>query len=256
MESSEKAATGYRGECEKHGQFDGTIMNLLGREFKSRCPECLRIMGEESEAREREQEDTRRRRALSEKLGSAAIPARFTSKTFDCFKVSNDRQQKALDACVEYAENFMAHRREGRCLMLMGKPGTGKSHLAAAIANHLVRKTLALAVYRTVAGLLIEIKESYDRGSNRSEAQVMRALSSPDLLILDEVGATKPSEFELAMLFAVINSRYENQLPTLVVSNLPPKELAGAIGDRCVDRLREGGGIVVGFDWESMRGAL
>ena len=77
-------------------------------------------------------------------------------------------------------------------------------------------------------------------------------------VILDEIGASKekPSDFELATLFTIINSRYEEMRPTVIVTNLPPKELPAAIGDRCVDRLRENGGIVLGFDWESARGRM
>src|SRR5690606_40257370 len=62
-------------------------------------------------------------------------------------------------------------------------------------------------------------------GAERTEAQVMNAMISPDLLVIDEVGATKPTEFEQATLFHVINSRYEQMRPTVVISNLDPHEL-------------------------------
>lgn len=256
FEMSVKPPVPFDGECEQHGPYAGTISYILGREFPSKCPECLRIKSEEDAARQKQQDDMAKQLKLSQKLGGAAIPARFSDRSLESYQASTARQEKALGICRDYAEGFAEHRKSGRCLMLMGLPGTGKTHLACGIANYLIRETEFSAAYRTVGGMLIEIKASYDRNSERSEAQVMAALTLPSLLVLDEIGATKPSEFELATLFAVINSRYEQGKPTLIVSNLPPKELAGAIGERCVDRLREGGGIVVGFDWESKRGEL
>lgn len=258
MDSEDFSMSGpmpYVGKCDQHGEFDGKLTVLFGRELKSRCPVCAELQKAGQEKRDKVQESIRRSIELAEKLGSAAIPKRFSDRSFESYRAETDRQKTALQVCQDYAENFKDYFSGGRCLMLMGRPGTGKTHLACAIANHIVRETGGLAVYRTVGGLLIDIKASYSRENGASESMVMSGLCSPELLILDEVGATKPSEFELSTLFAIINKRYEHGYPTMIVSNLPPKKLAEAIGDRCVDRLREGGEIVVGFDWESKRGS-
>lgn len=246
----------YHDTCEKHGKFQGKITDLMGRQFKSGCPDCSSERRAAEAAAEAESKARDERDRLQRKLGSAMIPGRFIDKSFENYEAATPRQQKALSVCRDYAEKFQEHYDAGRCLMLLGKPGTGKTHLGAAIANDLIRHTSAMAVYRTVGGVLQYIKGSYDRDSEYTEAEAFKGLISPHLLVLDEVGATKPTEFELATLFAIINGRYEEKLPTVVISNLPPKELPGAIGDRCVDRLREGGGIVVGFDWESARGRV
>ncbi|MFO1612062.1 hypothetical protein QOT38_29945, partial [Pseudomonas aeruginosa] len=57
-------------------------------------------------------------------------------------------------------------------------------------------------------------------------------------------------------LFSVIDGRYQNLMPTIVISNLKAEELPGALGERCVDRLRENGGIAVRFDWPSKRSEI
>ena len=246
----------YEGECEQHGKFAGRISVIVGREFKSGCPECQKEREEHRAREEQEKQAMLDRMEIASKLRRAAIPARFTDKTFESFIAETDRQRKALDSCKGYAEAFTEHYRDGRCLMLMGKPGCGKTHLGAAIALYLCRETKYTAVYRTLPGLISDIRSTYDRSEEFSEADIMRTITRCSLLVLDEIGATKTSEFELALLFNVINARYEDKLPTVIISNLPPAELKTAIGDRCVDRLREGGGIVVGFDWESKRGEL
>ena len=84
------------------------------------------------------------------------------------------------------------------------------------------------------------------------------AVAKLDRRVLDEIGASKsvPSDFELLTLFAIINGRYERMLPTVIISNLKADELVGAIGERCIDRLREGAPIVVKFKWESARRSI
>lgn len=240
--------------CAEHGEYAAIFRK--GNETPTGCPAC-------ADARQREH-DAEAQKAMfakhaaermERKLGAALIPARFRDRTFESYIATEPKQVKALTICRDYAENFAEHFKAGRCLLLLGNVGTGKTHLATAIANHIMRATTATAVYRTVGGILQHIKGSYDRDSEYSEADAFAAYTKPSLLIIDEVGATKPTEFELASLFNIINGRYEEQLPTVVISNLPAGELSGALGERCVDRLREGGGIAVGFDWQSARRA-
>lgn len=242
--------------CEDHGPFSQKINVIFGKEFKTGCPECGRIRAEEEEARQKAQKANQERLRMAEKMGAALIPKRFTGKTFASYIATTKEQKEALRICRKYADVFPEIFETGRCLLLLGKPGTGKTHLAVSIANQIMSESSATAVYRTVGSLLQAIRGSYDRSSDQSENQIFDSMIRPSLLILDEIGATKekPSDFELSTLFAIINGRYEQQRPTIIVSNLKAEELPGAMGDRCVDRLREGGGIAVKFDWESQRG--
>ena len=97
------------------------------------------------------------------------------------------------------------------------------------------------------------IKETYDKSSNKTEAQAYRDLVEPDLLILDEAGIGFGSDFEKNALLEIINGRYETSRPTIMTSNLAAAALEEAIGERSFDRLREGGGKMIVFDWESYR---
>ena len=246
-----------RAVCEAHGEFPQTITRILTATFRSPCPECHAAQKEKQEREDRERKAWERKRNLDHRLGSSAIPKRFVDKSFDGYKADNAGQKRALKVCQEYADYFADHSKAGRCLMLVGRPGTGKTHLSAAIANFVMHAGDWTAAYRPMGSILHAIRDTYDQESARTEGQIISALVSADLLILDEIGASKekPSDFELATIFAIINGRYEEMRPTMIVSNLPPKELSAAIGDRCVDRLRENGGIVLGFDWESARGS-
>jgi len=243
-------------QCETHGDFDQKIFPVLGKELKSGCPECSRIIREKADAAELANKAMEIRMAMERKLGAALIPKRFASKTLDGYIVTTAEQRKALNTCRRYAAEFKQIAEAGRCLLLLGKPGTGKTHLSVAIANEIMARFSATAVYRTIGSVLQAIRATYDRTSDQSESQILSSLISPSLLILDEIGVSKekPSDFELTTLFAIINGRYEQMRPTVVVSNLEAKALPDAIGDRCIDRLREGGVIVIPFEWESQRG--
>ena len=243
-------------ECETHGEFEQKVFSVLGRELKTGCPDCSRLAQEATEESERQSKALMLRMAMERKLGAALIPKRFIGKTFDSYVAVTVEQHKALNTCRRYAAEFAQIAESGRCLLLLGKPGTGKTHLSVAIANKIMAATSATAVYRTVGSVLQSIRATYDRASEQSESQILSSLVSPSLLILDEIGVSKekPSEFELTTLFAIINGRYEEQRPTVIVSNLDAKALPAAIGERCADRLREGGVIVIPFEWESQRG--
>ena len=243
-------------ECDKHGGFDQKVTVLLGRELKGGCPECMRAIAEEREASEKANKAYELRIALARKLGDALIPKRFTTRTLGNYQAENEGQRKALRFCQHYVQIFDEILKTGRCMVLIGKPGTGKTHLGAGMANELLHNTSRTAVYRTVGAILQAIRSTYDKHSERSEAEILSSLTDPDLLVLDEVGVSKeqPSDFELTTLFAIINGRYEQERPTVVISNLEASQLPAAMGDRCVDRLREGGMIVVPFEWESQRG--
>lgn len=246
-----KTAKQEERNCPKHGDYTATVL-ITG--WSTACPACDEIDRNAQMAAEREERQAEeKKKNLERRLGRSGIPLRFQSKTFEGYSAENSGQKKALATCMAYADNFDDNYKTGRSLLLLGKAGTGKTHLAAAIAMQVIRQSEMHAAYITLHDMLADIRATYDGNSERTEADVMSVFGDFDLLIIDEIGSTKSSEFELATLFRVINSRYENMMPTIVVSNLSPQQLPDAMGDRCVDRLREDGGIALVFDWQSNR---
>lgn len=239
-------------ECHVHGAY--VAIQTKHSDKPSGCPACAEEVRKAAEEAERKAATKRMaEQRLERRLGAALIPPRFQGKTFDDYRATTPSQRKNLDTCRDYAAQFPANLEEGRSLLLLGKVGTGKTHLANAVAGYVIVQHGCSAVYRTVTGIMQYVKGSFGNGAGYTETDAHEALISPDLLIIDEVGATKPTEFEQATIFNIINGRYEQCRPTIVISNLMPEELPAAIGERCVDRLREGGGKALVFDWASAR---
>jgi len=238
--------------CEKHGPYSSTETRVLRSTFRSPCPQCKQALAE----KERAEAVERSRHELAWKMGDALIPKRFKDRTFDTYTANNPGQVKAKARCVKYAAEFEQNLSAGRCMIMLGNPGTGKTHLGISVAQAIMATSGHTAAYRTLGGILHAIRATFDGSSGQTEGSILDALVRPALLVLDEVGASKetPSDFELSRLFSIINGRYEKMLPTIVISNLGVKELPSAMGERSADRLREGGVIVLPFDWESQRG--
>lgn len=237
-------------QCILHGEFT----SLLIKGEWSGCVGCMKAADIVREDAQREQwRKELRAREWAKKLGRAAIPEKFADRTLCSYAPETDGQHRALARAKWYADNFDEALLHGTCLLLCGHKGTGKTHLAIGIA-HQVMKAGRSALFISVARAIRSIKETYDKGCDRTEAQAYRDLIEPDLLILDEAGIGFGSDFEKNALLEIINGRYETSRPTIMTSNLAAPALEEAIGERSFDRLREGGSKLVVFDWDSHRG--
>jgi DNA replication protein DnaC len=194
-----------------------------------------------------------RRRGLGrEQQQRAGIPARFRDRSLDSYAATTDGQKAALRWATEYAHQFDEVLSSGRSMLFLGRPGTGKTHLGCAIGNYLLRKG-ATVYYSTVQRAMRRIKDTWNRDSAELEGDAIRAMTGPDLLILDEIGVQFGSDTEKNLTFDLLNERYERLKPTLLLSNLAKEDVARFLGERVMDRLREDGGRVITFDWESHR---
>lgn len=237
--------------CEKHGDYESTGSRFLGsREIWSGCPACA----EEQKAQERAEEQRRKAEAqrlrIEKMISRAAIPARFIGRNFENFKATTEDQERALNVARDFAENFRDKLNRGHGLVFSGMPGTGKSHLAAAILQAILPDHTGL--YTTAMGLIRMIRGTWRRDSERSEEEVLQMLCSVQLLVIDEIGVQYGTEGEQTILFEVLNRRYCDMRPTILLTNLPKQGFREYIGDRSFDRLTETARWVP-FDWPSYR---
>ena len=136
---------------------------------------------------------------------------------------------------------------------MCGRPGTGKNHLAMAIARYVIENHQSPVIFTTALKIAREYKSTWSKGSSRTEDEVIRYFTKPDLLIIDEVGVQFGSDAEKLIMFEIINTRYERMKPTILISNQTREELSAFIGERVLDRMSDGGGCTLSFTWDSYR---
>ena len=237
--------------CEQHGAFAAKC--YLGNVWTS-CPACR----EEADAKaakeaERAAKDSRRLE-WQDMIGRSGIPERFRDRTLPRFEASTPGQQAALEFATAYADEFPEAMKSGRCAIFAGKPGTGKTHLAAGIGLRVMHKHGHSVLFTTALRAIRRVKDTWTRGSAENESQAVASLVLPDLLVLDEVGLQYGSDAEKLILFDFLNERYERRKPCILLSNLNVDGVRQYLGDRIFDRLREDGGTAIPFDWDSYRG--
>ncbi|MED9274299.1 ATP-binding protein [Escherichia coli] len=240
-----------RGYCEKHGEYHTHILvwgdrNGEDREKISHCPHCLSaeindVIMELSSLKAEELTD------------NAGIALRFRDCEFENYQEINPDAARNLAACRSYAENWADVLENGTNLVLTGSCGTGKNHLAVAMAKYVIRNYLASVEITDVMRLTRAVKNCWRNDSEKTADEVIEHYASLDLLIIDEVGVQFGSAAEMAILQEIINARYESILPTILISNLSPKALWAYISPRIADRVTDGGRNLLSFNWPSYR---
>lgn len=243
--------------CKKHDiKYTQTVLILLDREESSPCPACAvenLAIAKPQDIEAKNKLDLENKKAKSAGIfRDSGIPPRYTTRTIDNFKAKTEGQQKALASVKNYIDGIGKVSELGTSMIMTGGVGTGKTHLASAIGNAFIAQGNSVA-FMTVSAMFRKIRETYRAGPTLTEQQVINDLRKVDLLVLDEIGVQKGSESEEYLLFEVLNERYCHFKPTVLISNLTAEEMINYIGNRAMDRLREGGGKLVIFDWESYR---
>jgi len=182
-----------------------------------------------------------RRRRIDSLICQSGLGERFRKRTFDNFVAETTWQKSALAAAREFCHTMIDGTDKGLGLILSGSVGTGKTHLAAAIAIRMAEDGCPV-IFGTAATLLAKIRAGW---RDEEEAGAIDEMCKVPLLIIDDLGkeySRKNSEgwsWANEQFFQIINSRYENYKPLVISTNYSMKQLADAMGDAIVSRLVE-----------------
>jgi DNA replication protein DnaC len=161
--------------------------------------------------------DCWRETVLSELLEAARIPPRYARCSLDNFVVyQNERLVAALAHAKRFAETFPAVTK-GLCLI--GPPGIGKTHIAVAVLRQVVAEKRARGLFYDVRDLLRVIRSTYNPVVRTAEMEILRPVMDAELLVLDDLGAEKPSEWVEETINLIVNTRYNERRPTIFTTN-------------------------------------
>lgn len=242
---------------------------FLWQPFPARC-DCEKAQAYWTEYdrkkadREAAEAEEARQRAMRQKieklLGKSGIKKRFQQRTFENFRRDTPERKRCYDIAKDYADNFALRRAAGDGLYIEGTNGTGKTHLAAAIALQLIGQGVPV-ICKTSSDLLLDIKRSFD-GDGAREYEVLSVYKKVDLLIIDDLGKEQCSDWSVSTLYSIMNDRYEDMKPTIITTNYNADALARALTPKGFDntkivaiisRLRETSTVMT-MAWTDIRG--
>lgn len=159
--------------------------------------------------------ECRRKRKADGQLATVRLPKRYADFHFNSYKPQTPSQNAALRTAMSFVKEFPA---VDRGLLMMGSVGVGKTHLAVSILKGLTERGFDCLFYE-FSTLLKEIQDSYNPQTESSELSVLSPIYSTEILVLDELGASKPTEWVRDTITNIINSRYNERKFTIFTTN-------------------------------------
>ena len=182
----------------------------------------------------------RKRRMAFAELPDGLSDIRLASFSISVY-TNEESRQKARIACQivkEYLGMFEDAKRNGRGLYICSETkGSGKTRMAASIANELMEKHNTQVKFSTSMRILTEIRRSYEPGTVMTESQLLSALSTTEVLIIDDFGTERVTDWVKDKFYEIINSRYVDKKVTIFTSNEPIEGLK--YEDRITNRIKE-----------------
>jgi DNA replication protein DnaC len=184
----------------------------------------------------------RKARSRTGQFESVRLPKRYDGFHFNNYEPKNESQRAAFKFATSLTHEFPA---VDRGLLLTGSVGVGKTHLAVSILKGLTERGFSCLFYE-FGSLLKEIQDSYNPHTQTSELGVLSPVLNVEVLVLDELGASKPTDWVRDTMAHVINSRYNDKKLTIFTTNYLDERrndreevLEDRIGTRLRSRLYE-----------------
>lgn len=201
------------------------------QEFISKLPkelskdECVRLFEKE----EKIEEEKVLQKKKQEEFQNCGVPKRYWNESFETYEAKTKQDEENLLK----VKNFSELKNNDKVLLLIGSKGRGKTHLGCSILRNMQ------GIFIQSDEMIFKYDSSQQFEAEKNRAELMNIFSTVTMLVIDEVGRSINQKKEDFLLNFILRRRYENFLPTVLISNLSKRELMKKLGEAVVDRLRE-----------------
>jgi DNA replication protein DnaC len=209
------------------------LVPIIGWKEQEYCRECLKIVLAE---REKEAQRKLKEEKISRLIRESGIRGIMYNMTFGAFETRY--RGVAYNIAKKYSEEFDLSTKHG--LMFYGHAGSGKTHLSVAITKQIIEEKQIQVKFVRIVDLLLEIRKTFDENESwkaENESELLRKYTFTPLLILDDIGSEKTTDWVRQVLYQIIDERWIEQKPIIVTSNLTLDELEGRLGERIASRI-------------------
>ena len=201
--------------CSTCGGYRWVLQQRSGVEEATPCPACLS------------------RTRMESLLESAKIPPRYLNRDFRAYSFRNAAQERALRRSIQYVETFPE---VDRGLLFVGPCGVGKTHLSVAILTELIQAKRVSSRFIDESELLRRLQHSYGPGSPQTSREILSPLRHVDLLVWDDLGTVRPTEWVTETIHMALNHRYTYNKHTILSTNRP-LGIPGSAGESLVEKI-------------------
>jgi DNA replication protein DnaC len=179
------------------------------------CPKCFGAGMEVIAGKGARPCECRKKNSQNKLIEKSKVPKRYYNCHFQSYKASTQSQKHAFNYASTLAMEYPAVERG---LLLMGTVGVGKTHLAVSIIKGLTERGFSSLFYE-FGWLLKEIQDSYNPNTKTSELKILSNIFNAEILVLDEIGASKPTDWVRDTMAHIINTRYNDRKLTIFTTN-------------------------------------
>ena len=193
-----------------------SIDSLAGNIDIETCPKCFGSGMEIIQGKGARQCGCQKKGAKASPFEKVRVPRRYSDCHFNSYAPANPTQSHAVRFAMKFTQEFPAVEQG---LLFTGPVGVGKTHLAVSILKGLTERGGFSCLFYEFGSLLKEIQDSYNPNTNSSELGVLAPVLNVDVLVLDELGASKPTDWVRDTMAHVINTRYNDRKHTIFTTN-------------------------------------